>query len=372
MGEEHQEVYFLPWARIPKSVCIGPVTFWPYLSEASQRINDEPTKQFLDKYFDRFVGHEGSPKNWITICSYGDRSFPAIDEKEIKELRNAVDVLAFIEIASKVKQAVCANDTSLGPPNADTFELSHRDIELEYPGIIIKTRYSTTFYFKPDELLFCLPYSVLQFSWGLDEHLIKGFSKLFSYHEQALPVFRSMEWFRRAHGSMGPMVYFSLPTALIMMSIAFETLLEIERGKKTEIFAGIIDSIIGYEGLKKDERGYDGNEVTDYTLAGCWAWDFYTLRNKIVHGDEVSNEEFAIPELDWISHLEVADLVLYELIIRKLFELECIGEEVNSCKEAFEGMFGNGQEEMPLEPVLRWFFGFNKIHKALGWIDDCP
>jgi hypothetical protein len=367
MSEEHPQVYFLPWAEIPGSVRIGPVTFWPYLSESSQRIGDEQIRQFLDKYFDCFVGHEGRPRNWVTICSYGDEGFRALDEEERKELRSTVDVLAFIEIAPKIKQAVCANNKSMGPPNADTFELYNRAIDLENPGIFIRTSNRIEIYFDPDSLIFAQPYTVGPSLWDLDDHLIEGFSRCFSLKEQVLPIFRSLEWFRMAHGSMGPMGYFSPFTALVMMAIAFEILLELPDPSTRKDFVNRVEGAIKDDYFKRGERQKKNDKLIEYSLAGCWAWDFYTLRSKIVHGDELPRTELIFK--DWVSHISVAGLVFYELVLRKLFELGCIGEEVLSCAEAFEEAITNGKGKMPVEPVLRWYFGFNDIHRALGWID---
>jgi len=365
MGEEYQRVYFLPWAKIPRSIRIGPVTFWSYSDEASRRINDEPTKQFLDKYFNCFVGHRGKPLNWITICSYGDEDFRVLDNEEFQELRNTVDILAFTEIVSKVKESVCTDNESIGPPNADTFELYSRPITLDDSGIFIRGRYYFGHYFKPDELIFSQPYTVGRFTWGLNEKLIRIFSKCFAKREQVLSIFRSLEWFRMAHGSLGP--NFSILTAFVMMAIAFEILLELPDYKQTQKFASKIDCYLADEDFNYSVRYMKNGSPIEYSSAGCWAYDFYNLRSKIVHGDEVTREDLSFK--DWISHLEVASLVFYELVLCRLFELDSIGEDLVACAEEFEKTSNNEVEEMLVEQPFKWLYGFDGIHNALGWVD---
>ena len=90
--------------------------------------------------------------------------------------------------------------------------------------------------------------------------------------------------------------------------------------------------------LRNDEsiietRVYKRNPVS-YSKAACWAWDFYNLRSKIVHGDEVKPEELCYK--DWVTHNIVADLVFWEFAVRELFENGCIGERARKWVKEFK------------------------------------
>lgn len=74
MSELHQ-ISFMPWAGFDKSVNIGPVTFWPYRTEADNRINDSSLKSYLARYFRSYVDNKGQPVDSITVCSYENRNF---------------------------------------------------------------------------------------------------------------------------------------------------------------------------------------------------------------------------------------------------------------------------------------------------------
>ncbi len=365
MADEEPIIYFMPWADIEKSLNIGQVSFWSYSNEAAQHINDAKVREYLDEYFSHFVDHRGNPRNWITVCSYGGNPYKVLNKTEMKEIRNAVDVLAFVEIAPRIKWAVCANNKSMGPPSADVFELYSRAVNLESPIIFIQTRNRFEVFFNTKGLIIAQPYSVGPFSWTFDERLIEGFNGVF-LHDEKVPILRSLEWFRLAHGALGPSWQTSPLTILTLMSTAIEILLQLPRHNKKKCFVEDVEAAISHGGFKQGERSLEGKQ-RKLSSAGCWAWDFYELRSRIVHGDVVHTDELVIR--DWVSHLEVADLVFYELVLWKLFRMGCIGEETIRNAALWDKVVVDSEEKMPLEPVFRSVYGLNDIHKALDWTE---
>jgi hypothetical protein len=101
-------------------------------------------------------------------------------------------------------------------------------------------------------------------------------------------------------------------------------------------------------------------------MAGCWAWDFYEIRSRIVHGDLVPARDLIYK--DWLTHLIVADLVFRECIMRNLWSQGLIGENIHfRAKELYKENRVDPVNKIE-EVLMRWFFRFNSVHEALIWI----
>lgn len=73
-------------------------------------------------------------------------------------------------------------------------------------------------------------------------------------------------------------------------------------------------------------RTHESGRVFDLSLPACWVWDFYNLRSRIVHGDQVQAQELVFG--DWITHLIVADLMFLLCMQAVLFDLRFLGDDV--------------------------------------------
>ena len=356
------QVFFLPWAEIKSGTTIGPTVFWPYFKESEERISDLKIKEFFDRYFKLFVDHQGKQVKTITICQHGDLDFRDYSFSEQHDIRNAVDILIFSSILPKVKQAVCTDNKSIGPPSADAFELVRRSFKPNDHGVAVSAGSRTDLYFNTEKISISMPWAMGGVLWEPEDILIEGLGCCFQIADREA-IFRSLEWFRMAHIETGQ---YSRLTKVVMMATAFEILLQVGDFRKRERFALYIDDNVASLDNRKEIRESDGFSYY-LSLPGCWAWDFYRLRSKIVHGDKIDDRGLIFR--DWITQFEVADLVFYELVLRRLFELNYIGDDVRSCAAAFEDAVTDSDEKMPLEPVLRALLGFNDIHKALGWME---
>jgi len=356
------QVFFMPWADMETCISIGPVTFWPYYKEAGNLISDSSITEWLNGYFELFVDHHGNPVKTITVCTHRDFDFRELSADEQQDIRNAVDGLIFSAIMPKVRGAVCSDNKSIVPPTSDVFNLFKRRFTLKDKGIIINTESRFEYYSDMKDIMIVLPWELGGFSWSADPRIVNGLDRLFSLHEKER-IYRSLEWFRMAHIETGQ---FSILTKVVMMATAFEILLQLDEKRKREKFALYLDDTTALYEHKKEKQ--EGDRCSYYfSPPGCWAWNYYRLRSRIVHGDPIDHNQLIFN--DWRTHLNVADLVFHELLLRELFELNCVGEDVRSCVKDFEETFSDGDEKMPTEPVLRAFFGFDDIHRALGWID---
>lgn len=362
------QISFLPWAELKKSIKLGPITFWPYYIEANQRVRDLEIKTHFDKYFKSYVDHQGKPVNTITVCSHGNVDFRSLGDSEYHDLRNTVDILIFIAIAPQVKNAVCANNKSWGPPSSDVFELVTQNFRPGDDYIAVKAGSLLSGGWRVGEIAFPKPWATGGGLWRLEEELIEGLDKCFSVGFPAdvrERLFRSLEWFRVAH-SEGSQV--SELSKLVMMATAFEILLQFPREGKRKHFVDYMEKYVASNDFYRDNRTTDKGKTFTLSLAGCWAWDFYELRSGIVHGDSIPLQDLIYR--GWITHLIVADLVFLECVKRALFDKKCMGNNVRSCAGEFAKPFRKEPNNRSIERLARWFLGFNDVHRALGWIPE--
>lgn len=357
-GKRKIAVAILPWAGLKKDIQVGTVTFWPW---DPSRIQDVEIKNMLERFFKIFVDHYGKIVSTVTICSHGKPDFHI---KEYKELLAAINILAFSSICPKVKQGVCSNNNSIAPPNADYFDFFGQTFHILDDSLVVVATRNTTHWEEIDKVHISMPWGVPN-HWGTTpkEELIGAFHKIFDTdfpEEVRERLFRSLEWFRFAHTEANNV---SDASRLVMMSTAFEILLDFPEHQKSVFFAKQIDNK-----LKKDksitETRTPNNKQYTYTKAAWWAYDFYQLRNKIVHGGQFNPEDGRYK--DWINYNIVADLVFWELIIRELFENNCVGERARKWAERFQPHTKDG--ECLEEFFLNWTMGYDDYHEALDWV----
>jgi len=340
----------------------GPVTFWPW---DSAKVQDEDVKNQLERFFKLFVDHYGKAVNTITICSHGKPDFHILNnEKEYNELRAAINILAFSSICPMVKRGVCSNNNSIGSPNAEHFDFFGQTFKIPNDGLVVVATRSTTHFEDIDKVHISMPWGVSS-HWGtpLNEELIGAFHKVFdtSFPEKVRErLFRSLEWFRLAHTEANNT---SDASRLVMMSTAYEILLDFPEKEKSIYFAKQIENKLKKDKSISETRTYKNRQYT-YIKAACWAYDFYQLRNKVVHGGQFNPEDGRYK--DWINYNIVADMVFWELVVKELFENGCLGERVKKWAEKFQH---DVKDEDRLEEFfLDWTMGFDDYHKALCWV----
>ena len=365
---EHYQISFMPWAGIKRSVILGPVTFWPYQSESDSRINDPKLKSYLDRYFKSYVDNRGQSVDSITICSYGSINFLQLRDEEFKDLRSCSDAIIFSVIAPQTQNAVCANNNSFSPPSSDAFELITQNFQINNDYVHVRAGSLLSAGWKIGEVTFSRPWS-MGGSFGIpDREIVEGLGKCFALdfsQELKEHLFRSLEWFRLAHTESEQISELS---KIVMMATGFEILLEFPQNGKRRYFTDYIENNISSDKFLRETRMDHKGKIHDMSLACCWAWDFYNLRSKIVHGDYIPNQDLIYR--DWITHLIVSDLVFLESLKRVLFRNKCIGDNVYSCAEKIAKSSDEHEKNAVVESLARWFLGFNNVHRALGWIPD--
>jgi hypothetical protein len=360
------QVSALPWAEIRNEIVVGPITFWHYASHAKRRVTDVALRGHLDRYFRSYVDHEGKPVETISVCSHRPDDFRILDSREWLELRSAVDILIFASIAPQTRLAVTRNNRTWGPPSANRFELITQNFQVGDDHIAVKAGSLLSAGYQIGQITFPEPWAMGGGLFDYDKRLLDGFDKVFAPGFPATIrdcLFRSLEWYRLAHMEGAEVSELS---RIVMLATAFEILLQFPQERKRQHFIEYAESVIASPLFIKGTRTNPRGKSFTYSLAGCWASDFYELRSKIVHGDAVTNAELVYQ--NWITHFVVADLVFWECIVRILFDHGCLGDDVRSCAQDFNKLGPGTEGPSCLDAVMRSFLGFERVHKALGWL----
>jgi len=351
------QISFLPWLRIDEEISIGPVKFISY--EKFKKLNDFPQTiyDWLDKYFSRYhcVDLEGNlikmPTEFITICYVKEPDLRPRDREDRELIWNVTKALYFAFVCNDLLNLSKSGEIE----NAQIFELFFQNFDpdnnfIAFGNSSITFRDSVSF-LKPPSLHF---FNNITFN-NFDQDTLKAFDLLIKSNDNKLKnrIFRSLQWFWLCHIWRD---YFSDLIKIVMMATAFEILLNFpNRASKKKFFADKLNEKISTSEFKKKKRRINKKEYS-YFLAGWWGWDFYHLRNKIVHGDKIDEGELIYIEKEpdengyWhnpliITYLMVADAIFCELILRELYELE-------------------------FKMSIKFNILFNILHEKLEWIES--
>lgn len=362
------EVSFMPWADLSQAVQVGPVTFWPFSKLATEKITNTELREHLRRYFASYVDHEGRPVDSVVVCSHGVADFRPLSSEERQQLTASADALVFSCIAPNAVNAVCANNWSIGPPSSDRYQLFTQNLRLGSDHLAIEAGSSITGGLKIGEVKFPRPWCMGGWSATPDVELVSGIDCMFTNahpQQEVQRVRRSLEWFRLAHTETHQVSDLS---KIVMMATAFEIVLDLPRKDKTRLFAERVHRTCSSARVIQETRVVDGRSFTN-SLPAWWARDFYDLRSTVVHGSIPTREQlgYTPPGRSWLNHLIVADLVFWEIIKRRLYNLGCIGADLKACAAQWDANAGPDSFDRA-EPVLvAWLLGFSDVHRSLGW-----
>ncbi len=365
-GREPIAIAYLPWADLEEEFAVGPVSFWPFYAKAEEKIPDAQMRTDLTRFFQTFVDNVGKPVKTVVACSIGNVGFRRFSPEECQVISAAVDCLVFASIATGVKNGVCADNYSIAPPSADRFDLCARWVEPAHDGLVVRTENSTQFW-SHGQYRITRPVSIGGSFTGSYGSLLQGLGRVFGDEFPAdvrERLFRALEWFRFGHTESTAVSWLH---KVVMMSTAFEIFLEFPERGQTAYFAEQVDKRLRLRDSLLAKRTDGKGREREACMAAWWAWDFYDLRSRVVHGDAVTAEDLQYK--DWITHLIVADLVLLEMVKRLLHEHRCIGEDVRRRAVKWAENSSDSVEDVE-QAMLPGILGLDLegVHEALGWI----
>lgn len=333
-----KQVWFLPWLETKEPISLGQCNVWPFTpDEAEKNIQDADVRAHLESYFKMYVTREGIPVNSVAICSYGTRGFSRPRDDESDLMRLAADIIMFWAICHNRRMKIIFNKNNPSP-SAERFELL---VQIFKPGdefVSLSVGNCLIGGLKIGAFTFPQPFCMGHPFWKLDSIIFPAFQTLITEHSKsdlADTLKHALKWFRFAHLESNDI---SLDNKVVMMSTALETLLQapMAEANKQLWIANWLDENCSFSSSIRKIWPQDN---TEHTGLGHWARSFYELRNKIVHTGKAANMLYKLPNETEVEHLLMADLVIAECVIRKLYSQGCFAEFEQFNTEIRDGMF---------------------------------
>lgn len=325
MTISYKQISLLPWLELA-DIQIGNAIFWKYDTLA---ISDSDTKAYLDKYVKCYVDKHQQPVKTISIASYKDKNyFESLTSEEYQELNFARNLLCVLCIGEQSRIALANKNSSIGPPSSDIFDMVSQNFIPGTEDIAVKSGSMTSGGWTLDEIHFQEPWSTGGFFKNLNRHVLEAINALLIHPEHEdfkNRLLRSSEWFRLAHLENGAISPFFRS---VMMATAFEIIFDIPNVRdKAGFLSDKIDQTIARDNFIQATRQYGKNNEKSKTrsVAAWWGWDFYKLRNSVVHGDNIPMSGLIYS--DWITHTIVADMMFYAYIVYLLQEAGCMDDK---------------------------------------------
>lgn len=377
MTVEHATISIIPWLALDQPIQVGPVTFWPS-AQLDKRVPDEDVRQHLRSYLACYTTEKGEPLQSVTICENNSCQLAAPSASEMQARRRAVDALLFTAVGKTTASSLGQDNPSMGSPTSERFQLIHQNFR---PGS------STMAVESGPNLHGGIPISGVSFPrpWCLGGHfptfddlVLPALGRLCEspeHDEQRERVFHALEWFRLAHTGSDDV---SKLSKVVMMATAFEVLLRVPSGfRKSAAIGETLDRLCATDSHPRSTVQL-GRESVELSPVGKWGVDFYRLRNAVVHGDRIpSNGLLYDADISsWVDHLIVADVVLWEVVIRELVACSLLTLPSSRTGELAAATFSN-TDPTAIETALRESFvslrfQFSRSHKQLGWLPRRP
>lgn len=335
MGNSYKQVSLLPWLKL-EEINIGDAIFWKYDPTS---IKDEVIKNYLDTYIKCYLDKQLKSIKAITIASYKNKNyFEPLSDAEYQHLNFAHNILCFLCISEQSRIALSNNNYSMGPSSADIFEMVSQNFIPGTEDIAVNSGSMTSGGWTLKDIHFQEPWSTGGFFKNIDSHVHEAINKLLASggnEDLKNRLLRSTEWFRLAHLENGAISIFF---RIVMMATAFEIIFDVPNvPDKKGFLADKIDQTLAQHGHIQITRAYGRNNSESKTrsAAAWWGWDFYKLRNSVVHGDNLPLSSLIYS--DWITHAIVADMLFYTYIIFLLQKAGCFVSKQNA--PSFNGVF---------------------------------
>ncbi|OQY66056.1 hypothetical protein B6D29_03230 [Microgenomates bacterium UTCPR1] len=323
MNNGYKQISLLPWLEL-EDIQIGDAIFWKYNSTS---IKDTNIKSYVDKYARCYIDKHLKPVKTIVIASYKDKNyFEPLSDEEYQSLNFARDILCFLCISEQSKIALANNNYSMGPPSADIFDMVFQNFVPGTEDIAVKSGSVTSGGWTLNEIHFQEPWSTSGFFKGIHRYVYIAINKLLvsrQHEDFKNRLLRSTEWFRLAHLENGAISPFF---RIVMMATAFEIIFDVPNiPDKKRFLADKIDQTLAQQGHTQVARTYGNNkESKTRSATAWWMWDFYKLRNSIVHGDNIPLSNLVYS--NWITQTIVSDMIFYAYIIYLLQKYGCFND----------------------------------------------
>lgn len=299
-------VFFMPWAGLKNEMHFGPVRMWTWSDSSKRKVTDVTRRNQLEKLFACYRDSRDQSVRSVTVCSDENADFRETTPDVRDAILKAVDSLIVSIICDRTATAVANDNNSMAPPSSEKYTLLHQRFPIGANEITVCDGYNNVGGLPIDTIKFFQPHSIGGIFCQPCNSLFSRLADLWSQSDNPLMrnrVFRSLEWFRYAHVASDLVSPFA---RVVMTATAFESLLDIPRvnDKKKEILDRLNE--LDFKHLLKSENRNHNKKPVNASKLAWWLYDFYDLRNKIVHGNEISPTELVGDK--W-QHVIIADIV---------------------------------------------------------------
>jgi hypothetical protein len=288
---KHLQFTFLPYISIKDNLKIGEVLLWPFYKKKDEYIKNPLIRSQIERFLKQYVDNSGShnPLQNITIVSYkSPDNFKTLTKNQVRKVRDAVTILCFSTIIKNTNW--CAF-------SSDDFQLVHQNFIPGDDGIAPTSGSfirRTIGGLKIEEVLFITPFYISQ-GWDInyDEKILRALEKL-QQDKKSKEFYRriitSLEWVSYAYTNVDN---FNYASRIVMMATAFEILLNGFRDrfdfmkKIKQLTWNSLDDTKKMRSTRVIKK-----QKMNFSFKEWWAYEFYDLRSKIVHGKEIKNKDF--------------------------------------------------------------------------------
>jgi len=354
-------VSYMPWAGLKGTISIGPVSFIPFKDLKEGVDCSAEIFHYLDEYFKRHIDLGLKPVDTVTVCKIDKMDFRHLQPEETDLMRSAIDVYYFAVSAPMFLGAVASDNRSIGPPSADKYVQYYKRFKPDDSTTAISEG-SLTQVWSIHEVSFMKPLSIGGDPFGsFDDDFLKFGDWLLKNldDERSQRILRALELYKTSH-------YESYATSIVgrivMMGTAFEILLNVpeETRGKASYMAEQVEALCTFKESVKATRVMGKKQLQiERCLISWWLYDYYKLRNDIVHGKKVTSDRFRYSTDSWLSQLIVADVVFYQIIEKLMIDL---------ISESSLGQPIDPEDIDARTAVLIKSMKFTYVHKALGWL----
>jgi hypothetical protein len=292
---KHLQFSSLPYISIKEEIRIGEVILWSFYKNKDSYIKKETIKNQVEKFLKQYIHNskDKEPIEGITMVSYGSpNNFKRLTRKQNLELIDSVTMLCFCSlIRNKSWDGVSSDDFYLVRQN---FIPGNNGIA-PTSGSIIQRMDSG---WDIDDVLFITPFYINK-GCGLNYHkdILSALIKLQQDNNQQEVYLRILESIRWVNYSYTNVDNFNYASRIVMMSTAFEILLGGFHDRYE--FIGKIKPLI-YNSLDSTKRMCSSRTLVwkgkkqnvTLSLKEWWAYEFYDLRSRIVHGEKTKVKDF--------------------------------------------------------------------------------
>lgn len=363
-------VNFLPWLTLYKSVSFGKIIFWNYHREAEKRISDLQVRERLERHFDSYRSINDS-RFPITICSYEGKGFHEnLNKQEFNHLRETITALAFASAIEDIEKRIQTKQNHKVPPSMNSFELIPRELNLNSNNYAHISPSVFDLGLQDGNITFQKPFGArgeAHTSRKWIKHL-NAYLALKTSNRLRNRISRSLEFFRLALAQddlKDNAQETAFLTRTVLLITALESLLNFPTVGKADFFADYLNQRFSLKNSRKSSRKLRKNKPKfQYSLVAWWAYDFYKLRNGIVHGNKVNSEKLSLLKKGfWFSQMDIASIVFADCLEEIIRERKLIkGNKIRIGKLLID--------DLEIDDIfeLRGQKNWEKHHKVLGWI----